>query len=172
MSQATTGSDAFRDFQTNLDNVGYLLRAVLRDTEQLNESLESVKDLQAHTTGLLGNLKKGDSNFTDSIGQVSVNLDSVTKHFDEFLTNLKTNLQVHPFIFDWMLVMTVTFAEAYLETVLLLLTEARPAWMQTKDRVVVSGADVLGIEANFDAATRWQGLMALLRARWAKQFLS
>jgi hypothetical protein len=82
----------------------------------------------------------------------------------------QANMRVHPYLFDWMLAMMVTFAEAYLESVLLLLAAAKPGLMATKE-MVISGNDVLNIEVDLTAEERWQELMEMMRQRWTIQFL-
>jgi hypothetical protein len=179
------GSEALQIFQTNSDNVMYLLRVISGDSERLKDLTDAANRLTADTVAALAdtigafrNLKKGSPNFTLELAQgssnldaFSSNLDALKKNIDKVCATLQANVKTHPFLYDWVLVMMVTFAEAYLENALLLLITAYPEWMKTKDPVKLSGADVLAIEATPDTEKRWQELMALLRKRWVKQFL-
>jgi hypothetical protein len=179
------GSEALQIFQTNSDNVMYLLRVISGDRKRLKDLTDAANRLTAdtvaalaHTLAAFRNLKKGSPNFTRELAQSSSNLDAFSSNLDalkgnidEVCTTLQANVKVHPFLYDWVLVMMVTFAEAYLENALLLLITAYPEWMKTKDPVKLSGADVLAIGATPDTEKRWQELMALLRKRWVKQFL-
>ncbi len=169
------GSEALQVFDTHSDRIRYLLRAILSDTEQLNRPIDAAHQMTAHTTATVKNLTKSVSdspaaNNTLALAQISSNLDTLKKSFDEIGAILQANAQVHPFLFDWMLAMMVTFAEAYLENVLLRLTTIHPAWMATNDKLL-SGDDVLKIEAALPEERRWQGLMEIMRQRWTERFL-
>ena len=91
------------------------------------------------------------------------------KACDENSTMIQANAHSHFFLFDWMLVMMLTFAEAYLENALLLLVTARPEWMATREKMV-SGEVVSKVET-LEPEKQWRGFMAIMRGRWAKQFL-
>jgi len=171
------GSEALQIFRTNLDNVMYLLHVISSDTKQVNDPIVAAHRMIAHTTAAVTNLKKRSSDGTEfdagvPLAQISGNLDALKKDIDEIGAILQANVKVHPFFYDWILVMMVTFAEGYLENVLLLLVTAHPAWMQTKETLKVSVADLSALEATPDTEKRWQELMSLLRKRWVKQFLN
>ena len=176
------GSEARRVFDTQSDNVLYLCRAILRDIEQFNDPIQALERIAARGRDTVTNLRENlsditEPNITSALAHVSTNIDSLStnidsskKYVDEITALLQANLRVHPFLFEWMLAMIVTFAEAYLENVLLLLTTASPALMATNE-VVVSGNDVLSIDAELPAERRWQRFMEIMRQRWATQFL-
>lgn len=159
-------------FLTRLESVKYLVGVISRDTEKLNGPVGAANRITAQTADALRSLRKGSLTFPLELAHVASNFEELKKYIDEVSGILESNAHVHPFMFDWILVMVVTFSEAYLENVLLLLTSASPALMKTKETVKLSGADVLGIEEKFDTEKRWQELMALLRKRWVKQFLN
>ncbi len=143
----------------------YLLRGILRDIEQLKNPTDAAHQLTARTAVTVKKLRKSLSGNTEPntlaragvvyVAQISTDLDALKKYSDEIGTILQANVQVHPFLLDWMLVMLVTFAETYLENALLLLTTAHPAWMVT-NYPVVSGADVLKIEAAHPTETQYK----------------
>jgi hypothetical protein len=169
------GSEALQIFEAHSNNVRYLLRGMLRDVEQINDPIDRLHELIANTAGTVKNLKKGISesiepNNGPALEHISTNQDVLNKHLDEIRAMVQANVQVHPFLFDWMLAMMVTLVEAYLENVLLILTTTHPEWMATNDKVV-SGDDVLKIEAALPTEKRWQGLIEILRQRWTARFL-
>ena len=167
----SSGTEARQIFDAHLDNVMYLLRLILRDIGQLDDRVDAAKEITERAAAAVRTLKRNlpgdqESNNALSLAEVSTDLDALHKHYDE----IGTSIRAHPFLYDWMLAMIVSFAEAYLEHVLLLLTTTHPAWMATKDRAV-SGYDVLKIDAELPTERRWQGLMEIMRQRWTQQFL-
>jgi hypothetical protein len=166
------GSEALQVFLTRLDNVKYLARGISRGTEQLHGPIGAANRVTGETADALRTLRKNSPTFSLELAHISSNFSALKEYIDEIGAIILGNVQVYPVLFDWTFVITVTFAEAYLETGLLLLTTVYPAWMNTKETVKVSGADVLEIEAQFDIEKRWQELLALLRKRWVKQFLN
>jgi hypothetical protein len=167
----SSGSEARRVFDAHSDNVMYLLRLILRDIGQLDDRVDAAEEITERAAAAVRTLRRNvpggqESNNALSLAGVSTDLDALHKHYDE----IGTSIRAHPFLYDWMLAMMVSFAEAYLEHVLLLLTTTHPAWMATKDRAV-SGYDVLKIDAELPTERRWQGLMEIMRQRWTKEFL-
>lgn len=168
------GSEARQVFDTHSNNVLYLFCAILRDIDEINDPIHELEKITAvrrdTVTNLVDNLPDTTESIASALAHISISIDSSKKYVDEIAALLQANTRVHPFLFEWMLAMMVTFAEAYLEDALLLLTTAGPALMATKE-VVVSGNDVLSIDAELPAERRWQRLMEIMRQRWATQFL-
>jgi hypothetical protein len=168
-------TEARKIFEAQSDNIMYLLRAMLRDVEQLNAPIDSMQLVLEPTVTAVKSLRKNlpdapESENSSALAQTSANIDAMHKAFDELTSMVRANMQVHPFLFDWMLAMMVTFAGAYLESVLLLLTEAKPEMMATKDKVI-TGDDIIGIGASNPTEERWSKLIGIMGQRWATQFL-
>lgn len=170
------GSEALQIFKAHTDNLEYLLEAIVRETGAAAETGERTVSMMepkfATAMNLLKTLPDGtDPNRTLVIAQLSTSIDELAEFSKTFVALVLANAQTHSFLLDWMLAMMVTFAEAYLENALLLLTTARLEWMATKEKVV-SGDDVLKqIQGALPAETRWQALMEIMRQRWANKFL-
>jgi hypothetical protein len=170
------GSEALQIFKAHTDNLEYLLEAIVRETGAAAETGKRTVSMMdpkfATAMDLLKTLPDGtDPNRTVVIAQLSTSINEFLKPSETFIALVLANAQTHRFLFDWMLAMMVTFAEAYLENALLLLTTARPELMATNDKLV-SGDDVLKqIQGALPAEKRWQALMEMMRQRWAKQFL-
>jgi hypothetical protein len=69
-----------------------------------------------------------------------------------------------PFLNDWELVMLVSFTEAYLEDLLILLVQKNPLWMQQSTQSI-SYAELLG-------ATSIPDIIGRMQRRWAKMNIS
>src|ERR1700691_5072768 len=100
---------------------------ISREPGQLHSPIGAVNRLTAQTADALRSLQKGSPTFALELAHVSRSLTEQKKYIDEMTAILQANVKVHPFLLEWMLVMMVTFAEAYLESVLLILTAAYPA---------------------------------------------
>jgi hypothetical protein len=141
-----------------MDAVLYQLRAISRDVKHLSSQIQGV-------TRKVSDISKSlpdSSNVKDKIAQIRTAVGDIA-------AMQQANFQAHPFMYDWMLVMMVTFAEAYLQNVLVLLETSYPAWMGTKEKLV-SGRDVLKSEG-LDPEKQWRALMTIIRQRWAEHFL-
>jgi hypothetical protein len=152
----------------------------VRDVERLKDSVVEAGQATALTVATvktLTSLSEGkEPHDTLGLEQLAVSMKALSKCHDEVSTRMdsattiaRANMQIHPFLFDWMLAMMVTFAEAYLEQALILLTTANPALMATNEKVL-SGDDVLKIGAEL-GDQRWQRLLEVMRQRWTAQFL-
>src|SRR5579871_2463392 len=107
----STGSEALQAFQTHLDKVMYLLRGISRDTEQLHGPMGAANRVTAQTADALRSLQKSSPTFTLELAHVSSNFAALKTYIDEISAILQANVQVHPFLFDWILVMVVAFSE-------------------------------------------------------------
>jgi hypothetical protein len=129
-------------FGVQMDNVLYLLKNIQRDIEQIYVPLRALEDAV------------GSSRF-DAIKPYVAEIDEI----------VEATSRTQPFLFDWMLVMAVAFAESYLEGALQLLAAADPQIMSMREEVL-RGVDVLSIDAA-SYEDRWNALLATMRKRWA-----
>jgi hypothetical protein len=168
-------------FGWQMDNIMYLLRIILRDIEDTNKPIESLQKHLDATGGTLRNIKaslptigRSESSVQDAIKDGLVELNTHSDRLEQG-TNLATLqiaafLRTHPFLYDWMLVMIVTFAEAYLEGALHLLARSNPGIMAVST-MLLTGADVMDIDPTPEPAQRWESLLQVMRHRWAVQLL-
>ena len=131
-------------FGEQMDNLKYLLKNMLRDVERLNSPIDALED---HLSGLatikIGPVPPAETSgaidilpLQSHMGEAGQGIDrSLKPHIDRISAMVDDLVQTQPFLYDWMLVMSVTFAEAYLEGALQLLAAA--------DESVMSGGQML-----------------------------
>jgi hypothetical protein len=95
---------------------------------------------------------------------------SLKPHIDNIREMVDDLVRTQPFLFDWMLVMSVTFAEAYLDGALQLLAAADESVM-SGSQMLLTGDDILTIDPTLTPEERWKLVLNVLRMRWATQFL-
>jgi hypothetical protein len=147
-----------------VQHVTYLIEVLERD-------IHAVEQMNAQTAATLLKLETEFSNSTESSNKLafSTELNALIKEHQEVVAILGTNVRAQFFLHDWILVMMVTFAEAYLKDVLVLLATAHPKWRVTREKIL-SAYDVLNL-AEQPTETRWQDLMNIMRQRWADKIL-
>jgi hypothetical protein len=161
------GSQPLQIFERHVQHVTYLIEVLERD-------IHAVEQMNAQTAATLLKLETEFSNSTESsnklaFSQISTELNALIKEHQEVVAILGTNVRAQFFLYDWILVMMVTFAEAYLKDVLVLLAAAHPQWTVT-GRIVVSSHDLLEL-AEHPRGTRWQDLMKIAGQRWVEEVL-
>jgi hypothetical protein len=148
-------SEALQALEKNLGNIGRLLELMTRSVRHIvaSEALDKLKELKEATARLRDNPE-------ELLAVQSTLLDAWHESM------LKESSQFLSFLSDWMLVMMVSFAEAYLEDVLTVLVGPNPA-----NRILGSGNPERWIESlqSLGADGYRAGLGADMKKVWKKR---
>ena len=120
-------SEPLQIFERNLDSINRLVRVMAR---QQRDEFVPVYDAMEKLKGKVTTLT------TSGLSTPMADLQAAVKEIENFV-------ELMTFLNDWMLVMLVSFAEAYLEDVLFLLVGRNPGWMNDL-KLKVSYADLAG----------------------------
>ena len=74
------GSEALQIFEAHSDNVGYLLRVIQRDVEQISDPADRMLELVAKSAGTLKNLNKGLSGSAQESDKVPISCGFLKGH--------------------------------------------------------------------------------------------
>jgi hypothetical protein len=157
-------TDALKTFKGQMDTVHYLMDHIASEVEELRNAVKEVKKiyLKRHQEGPL---KLSD------LDSLRATLERAGEALKAALQKAGPLWQAHPYVFDWMLVMTVTYTEAYLENALLLLVNASPSAMRTKERIWLTAEEASQIDTRSDTKQQLSDIRQTMCKRWAEQFL-
>jgi hypothetical protein len=148
-------SEALQKFEKHAKKIAQLIELMGRDQghafDPMKEAINRVKDLKVRNMEI--SVPKAGGDVSDEVKGLITAWQGV-EHFVELLT----------FLNDWMLVMVVSFTEAYLEDVLALLVGRNPAFMGDL-KLKVSYAELT-------AAASLAEDMQAMRGRWQECFIN
>ena len=148
-------SEPLQAFKKKLKNLKQLLQLMLHQVERIHD--EPLKELKA------------------AIDKNPLDADALKKPVNTVVEMINTWMQLHPFLHDWMLVILISFTEAYLEDVLTLLVAHKPEWMRLERKKILSCAADLALGArdlSCPSEKQWQEPVENMQRRWVKNFLS
>jgi len=119
MTKITSETDAYKNFQVNLDHLGRLLELMPV------ELTRSVNTLKRRISREVKKIKKTSNADIDAIQRALSDMSVGVDHF----------VHVHGFLYSWMSVMLVTFVEAYMEENLELIARKNPKLLKNVDPI-------------------------------------
>ena len=102
------GSQPFEVYQQNIQRLAEVAATANRSLEQ---HLEELRAAVSTATGVIDALHFGPKTVDTSLGNLKVAVETANSLMDEMITAIHSGR----FVYSWMTVMLVTFAEAYLE---------------------------------------------------------
>jgi hypothetical protein len=150
----STKSEALQIFEKNLDNINRLVGLMASQQRPVfvpvHDAVEKLKELKGKFTTLT------DSGLSSQMIDRQSAFEKVT-NFVELMT----------FLNDWMLVMLVSFTEAYLEDVLTLLVGRNPGWLDDL-KLKVSYVELVGASSRPE---HLETMQCRRRERWVSNIL-
>jgi hypothetical protein len=152
-----TDSDGSEPFQVFIKKIG---------------NLKQLVDLMVHQ---IERIQEPAAEFDAAFIRNPLNADDLRNPVQSIVGMVRTWLTLHPLLWDWMLVMMVSFAEAYLEDALTLLVAHKPELLRGKRTKRLGRATELALEVSdlsYPSEEQWRDLVKTIHRNLAKDILS
>jgi len=153
-STVWTKTDAYMNFENNLDHIMRMLKMI--PTADAQKHVVSLKRLSKRIFRNAKRVRKGVHTDLDrTLSDVTVELTEISAKINEFVA-------LHNLLWDWTSVMLVAFVEAYMEEGL--------EYIATKNPGLLKNADPLSFESIFEVDSL-ADLKDEIRRQWARKTL-